>query len=193
MINYIKKKLEVYKVSRRILRQKKILGDTHNSTYTLIMMLYRASFNIIRSMPIYLSIPLIIKVIRLALVETFLESYIVRVLIGFKPEQYIKLKYIHSRYSQYSTIKELKEAMGEEIDVKTYNWNRLKESIKKYKNIQPLSVCYSSYDCGCTKNQNNKALLGQHQLLDGNHRYMVLKELYGENYKVKVKFQSDCK
>jgi len=87
----------------------------------------------------------------------------------------IKIKDIDCHYSNYSTIKELLKDRNEE-NVVDYKWDVLIESIKKYKNLLPLVVQKSE---------------DRYTILDGNHRYIVLKDIYGEEYEVNVKIKNE--
>ena len=177
MINYIKKKLEVYRVSREKLREGKIGKERYGKSY---MIKQPRSFRFF--MIFIMIIPPIIPYI-LSSINTHLLNNLFPYDKEFNRIIEIKLKNINSSsYSKFSTIKEIYNNTGSiSEESKEYNWDLLKESIKKYKNILPLTVRAIKKDEKYMYESNK-----MYKLTDGNHRYMVLKELYGENYKVKA-------
>tara|TARA_R110002020_G_scaffold6390_7_gene27236 strand:- start:1032 stop:1565 length:534 start_codon:yes stop_codon:yes gene_type:complete len=171
MINYIKKRRELYRVSEKQLRTR----DNYNPQRDIIKYGKQKSY-IFRFFSIFSwIIPPIIFYIAHKL------DFRHRDLEGNRIIE-IKLKYLESSFNDFSTIKEISNNTGSiSEDFKDYNWDLLKESIKKYKNILPLTVrVIEKHEKYMYK--SNKI----YKLADGNHRYMVLKDLYGENYKVKA-------
>tara|TARA_A100001201_G_scaffold134704_1_gene122497 strand:- start:836 stop:1318 length:483 start_codon:yes stop_codon:yes gene_type:complete len=59
---------------------------------------------------------------------------------------------------------------------KWYKWDLLRDSIKKHGLKRPLSVYYNYYSTG------NKL----YELVDGHHRVALLRELYGDDHRLKV-------
>ena len=162
MINYIKRKRELYRVSEKQLREGCIEIQQPRSYISRF-------FSILTWI-----IPPIITYIAHRLYFRNLDIEGNRIIE-------IKLKYLGSSFNDFSTIKEIANNTGSiSEELKDYNWDLLKESIKKYKNILPLTVRVIE--------KHEKYMYASnkiYKLADGNHRYMVLKDLYGENYKVK--------
>ena len=163
LIKGIKKKIELIKVSSFKLRKRDInlIQNFIHKTPNLHKLIFFISLFIppIITGPLYL--------------PYFLYKYITRKLKISQSNIKIKLKDIDGAYSEYTTIKELlKDKTRNEENVVNYKWDLLKESIKKYKNLQPLEV---------------KEFNSRYRLLDGNHRHLILKDLYGEDYEVNIK------
>tara|TARA_R100000700_G_scaffold35511_1_gene44144 strand:+ start:8369 stop:8854 length:486 start_codon:yes stop_codon:yes gene_type:complete len=68
-----------------------------------------------------------------------------------------------------------------------YDWDKLKEDIKEYGLKDPLTISQKIRQCEKT----NK--IYRYVLMDGNHRYTILKELYSSEYVVDVKLYNNLR
>ena len=83
--------------------------------------------------------------------------------------------YIYQLWKQNRKIKKVKlKDKSNNEQVAEYNWDLLLKSVKKYGSIKPLDVVKKS----------NTPL--KYEIGDGNHRYMVLRDLFDDNFLVTV-------
>ena len=133
----------------------------------------------------YIIVPLLILLSLLVILFITLKWWVLTILIslllvGTLYEIYLKITYILTVEVALKditpTVPHENVSLNSLSDKKKnspYDWGRLTDSIKKNGVRFPLIV--------------RKLNTDNYVLIDGNHRLRVLKELYGEEYKIKVR------
>ena len=100
-------------------------------------------------------------------------------LILYAKEDIVTLKDIRI----YKDLKEYKVEWD-----KDYRWNELKANLK-YKIINNCILITGVYIAKITYNSSNYIRQNfKYKVIDGGHRFAILREIYGEDYKVKIKY-----
>ena len=113
----------------------------------------------------------------------------------------VKIKEIYFNYIEYKNIKELVKNFNCR-NVVNYKWDKLLNSIKKHGLAKPIQIGDITSKKALLENIQDdakKAHITNHKIynykeckymiFDGNHRLMVLKELYGEDATITVAYK----
>ena len=111
------------------------------------------------------------------IIRNFLSNRYYREIYPKTDYKKIKLKDIPRSmfWADESKLSLLKHTCDHDLGYSLYDWESLEKSVQKYGALDPITVRI--------KGEEDNV----YSIIDGNHRYVILRELYGGDYEITVK------